>query len=150
MNHKLYQTPSYLRQGNYLNIRNTGFETLYTERSLSSSYDWVTGGEQNRASPPLRRDLLWTEEVGVCLESDICEERLLELKIPLTKLPRRRAVRDCMDGRVIGCQVCVSLGGGCNKDKRCLRHTYACIGKGRIGIMGGGIFSTKHKKGKKK
>lgn len=40
---------------------------------------------------PLSGNLLWTVEVGVCLDSDICEERLLELKRPLTKLPRWRA-----------------------------------------------------------
>lgn len=52
---------------------------------------WVTGGYQNSLAP-LRRNLLWTEEVGVCRDSDTCEERLLELKMPLTKLPRRTAV----------------------------------------------------------
>lgn len=46
--------------------------------------------------------------MGVSLDSDICEERLFELKRPLTKLPRRRAVRGCMEGGVFGRQgVCV-------------------------------------------
>ena len=48
--------------------------------------------------------------MGVCLESDICEERLLELKM-LTKLPIRRADRGCMnDGSVVvWCFVCVCV-----------------------------------------
>lgn len=79
--------------------------------------------------------------MGVCLESDICEERLLELKIPLTKLPRRRAVRDHMDECVIGFQVCVGLG---DVTKMTVVKAYStsvldsCMGKGRVGIIVGG------------
>lgn len=47
---------------------------------------------RSRVSPlPLRRDLLCTEEVGLCLGSDIWEERPLEPNKPPTKLPKRRA-----------------------------------------------------------
>ena len=66
----------------------------------------IIGGEKNRATSLLWMDLLCTDEVGVCRESDICEERLLELKIPLTKLPRRRAVKCvCWVGDVKGIRV---------------------------------------------
>lgn len=84
--------------------------------------------------------------MGVCLESDICEERLLELKIPLTKLPSRRAVRDCMDGCVI--VKCVRRVGGCNKDKRHLKYVVHMCGWTKAGqrVMGE-ICTTKEEGG---
>ena len=54
-------------------------------------------GMRSRVSPlPLRRDLLCTEEVGLCLGSDIWEERPLEPNKLPTKPPKRRA-----GGRVV-------------------------------------------------
>lgn len=61
--------------------------------------DRITGGDESGATlPPSGWDLHWTEEVGVCLESDSWEERFLELMKLLTKLPRRRAGEVAQEG----------------------------------------------------
>lgn len=57
----------------------------------SNRRSWSYTKVNDTGLPLFKWDLLWTEEVGVSPESDICEERLFELKTPLTKLPKRRA-----------------------------------------------------------
>lgn len=79
--------------------------------------DGIAGGDESGTTlPPLGWDLHWTEEVGVCLESDICEERFLELIKLLTKLPRRRADGDSHGRAWVGVRcgdgVFVCVGGG--------------------------------------
>lgn len=68
------------------------------------------GGESGAPLPSPGWNLHWTEEVGVCLESDICEERCLELTKLLTKLPRRRA--EGVLGVVMVCVIGICVGGG--------------------------------------
>lgn len=77
-------------------------------------------------------------EVGVCLDSDICEERLLELKRPLTKLPRRRAG---VDGGERGCRPSMQLGRGYNTSHYVYSHI--CVCKGSMRGEGGEMFHVK-------
>lgn len=86
-------------------------------------------GESGATTPPSPAgcDLRWTEEVGVCLESDICEERFLELMKLLTKLPRRRAG----GGKWGGVQVRVWEGGVKVKGEKAQMHRWVVWSKRR-------------------
>lgn len=74
--------------------------------------------------------------MGVCRDSDTCEERLLELKMPLTKLPRRRAVGERRGGWVDVCRGGdVQAGGGGGGDM----DMHSCAVKGRTDRIREGI-----------
>lgn len=98
-----YWTGTGSRPWNTASTWNVDWKTTLSTCSWSVIQLWHTVGES--VTSINMEDLLWTEEVGVCLESDICEERLLELKRPLTNPPRRRAV-----GHVCVCLCVASVG----------------------------------------